>query len=329
MIQQAKARGNDSAEDFACQQQNNPGSGENAPLIESQIPYLYMSYHDFLWNVNVKWATIHLDTAFKNRDNVGKGDDSAIVVWLADARNNGILYLDTDLIRHSNEWRVEDFNKELVKVMLNLRKRGIFIRAITDEVEPGGKEGTYRNSLLGVIRTAGFQIGDDQFIQFNRTKNKKARIRTGAGHWATGYVRILLNKSTCDCPPAVYNPATKMEEKTKCPHFVVPESTQKLINQIVKVDVVEHDDLADAATDGFAKQLWIPPDVAPGMPDQTTPIRAPGDDVLKSFARPMTNDEVFAMIDARNELRNAGFDDGIRGWSSDEEMWAPDREPIR
>lgn len=323
MIAQAKAR---DAEDFACQQQNNPGAGEHAPLLESQVPYLYTNYHDFLWDVQIKWATVHIDTAFKNRENMGRGDDSAIVVWLADARNNGILYLDSDLIRHSNEWREEDFNKELIKVLMNLRRRGIFIRAITDEVEPGGKEGTYKNRILGIIRTAGFQLGDDQFIQFNRTKDKKARIRTGAGHWAEGYARILLNKDKCDCPPPRYNPVTKREEIVRCPHFIVPNSVKKLVNQIVKVDVVQHDDLADAATDGFAKQLWMPPDSNPGIPSEGAEIHRPGDEELKSFGRPMTNDEVFALIDERNELRDAGYDDGIRGWSEDE--WSMPREPV-
>ena len=61
MIAQAKAR---DAEDFACQQQNNPGSGEKAPLVESQIPWLYMDYQDFMWEVRPQWATVHIDTAF-------------------------------------------------------------------------------------------------------------------------------------------------------------------------------------------------------------------------------------------------------------------------
>ena len=323
MIEQAKAR---DPEDFACQQQNNPGSGERAPLVESQIPYLYLGYHDFLWDVQVKWATIHIDTAFKNKDNIGRGDDSAIVVWLADARNNGILYLDTDLLRASNEWREEDFNKELIKVCLNLRRRGIFIRAITDETEPGGKEGTYKNRILGILRTAGFQMGDEQFIQLNRTSNKKARIRTGAGHWAEGYARILLNKTTCDCPPPHYDPVLKRETVVRCPHFLVPPVVKKMIYQIVKVDTTQHDDLADAATDGFARQLWIPPDTNPGMPSEGSEVRRPGDDELKSFGRPMTNDELFALIDEKNELREAGYDDGVRGW--DEDDAALPRDPV-
>lgn len=315
------------AEDFACQQQNNPGAGDHAPLVESQIPYLYVSYADFAWDVQVQWATIHIDTAFKTKENIGRGDDSVIVVWLKDARDNGVLYLDTELLRASNEWREEDFNAELVKVMLNLRRRGIFVRAITDEREPGGKDGTYKNRILGILRTAGFQIGDDQFIQLNRTKDKKARIRTAVGHWASGYSRILLNKGACNCPPPVYDQSKHMFVASQCPHFEVPQIVKKMVYQILKVDTTQHDDLADAAADGFIRELWTPPQANPGMPTpEGTPVVRPGDETLKSFGKPLSNEELLAMLDDRAELREAGFfDDTLRGLDDD---WSPPREPV-
>lgn len=325
MIEDAKRL---DAEDFACQQQNDPGASEHAPLVESQIPYLYMSYQDFMWDVQVEWATVHIDTAFKKKETIGSGDDSAIVVWLKDARNNGVLYLDTDLLRASNEWREEDFNKELIKVLLSLRRRGIFIRAITDEVEPGGKQGTYKNRLLGILRTAGFQFSDEQFIQLNRTKDKRARIRTAAGHWAEGYARILLHKSNCDCPPARFDPATNMYVSRQCPHFVLPQVARRLINQIVKVDTVGHDDLADAGADGYIRELWLPPDTNPGMPVvEGSSVSRPGDDILKGIGRPPTNEELLALLDDRAEMEREGFlADGLRGF--DDDAYTLPREPI-
>lgn len=317
------------AEDFAGQQQNNPGASENAPLVESQIPWLYVSYQDFLWDVTPEWATIHIDTAFKNPDNIGHGDDSAIVVWLKDSRNNGVLYLDTMLCRASNEWREEDFNKQLVEVALNLRRRGIFIRAVTDEVEPGGKEGTYKNRILGILRTAGIILGEEQFIQFNRTKNKKARIRTAVGHWAEGYARILLNKGDCGCGPAQFDAKTGKHIHTQCPHFILPPVVRKLINQILKVDTTTHDDLADAAADGFANKLWRPPDTNPGLIKEAegATVRRPWDDDLKNIGKPMTNEELLNMLADRDELREQGYlDDGVRGF--EEDNWVPPREPI-
>lgn len=305
-IAEAKRR---DAEDFACQQQNNPGSGEHAPLVESQIPYLYTNYADFLWEVPVEWATIHIDTAFKNKENIGRGDDSCIVVWLKDARNNGVMYLDTDLIRYSNEWREEDFNKELVKVMLNLRRRGVFIRAITDEVEPGGKSGTYKNRILGILRASGFALSEEQFIQLNRTKDKRARIRTAAGHWAEGYVRILLNKHN--------------------EQWIVTPGVRKLVSQILRVDVTGHDDLADAQTDGFIPQLWRPPVFNPGIPQEDgegARVRRPWDDDLKDVGKPVSNEELVQLMNDRAELAGQGLYTPGHGWDDDD--WVPPREPV-
>jgi len=325
MIAQAKHR---DAEDFACQQQNNPGSGEHAPLVESQIPWLYMSYPDFRWEVTPQWATIHIDTAFKNAQNIGAGDYSAIVVWIKDTKDNGILYLDTDLLRASNTWREEDFNKELVKVCLALRKRGIYIRAITDEKEPGGKEGTYKNRILGILRTAGFMFSEDQFIQFNRTTEKKARIRTAVGHWAEGYVRILLHRDHCDCPPPEYDRLTNRYLPRQCPHFVVPPVVKTLIDQIVRVDVVGHDDIADAMTDGFTKQCgWMPPAVKPSDPrDEGAIPKRPWDEDLKTVGKAMSYDELNQFLADRDEAASAGLMSPGHGW--DDDSWSSPREPV-
>lgn len=306
MIADAKKR---DPEDFSCQQQNNPGSGDRAPLVESQVPYLYTSYQDFMWKVPIKWATIHIDTAFKRPETIRTGDDSAIVVWLADARDNGVMYLDTDLLRASNEWREEEFNKELVRTCLNLRRRGIWIRAITDETEPGGKAGTYKNRILGVLSSAGIELGPEQFIVLNRRIEKTARIRTGAGVWAEGYVRILLWK----------------HEHTN--EWNVSPVFRKLVNQIVRVDVVKHDDLADAATDGFIPQLWSRPLANPGLvADEGATPRRPGDEELKGIGARPTDLELLAMIDEQKELEREGRVDGVRGYGDPFGLSWDDRE---
>lgn len=327
-IAQAKGRGGEGAEDFACQQQNNPGSGEKAPLVEGQIPWLYMSYQDFAWKVTPQWATIHIDTAFKNKENSGRGDSNAIVVWIKDTRDDGVLYLDTHLLRNSDEWREEDFNKELVKVCLNLRARGIFIKCITDEKEPGGKEGTYKNRILGILRTAGFNFGDDQFIQFNRTTEKKARIRTAAGHWAEGYARIVLDQVNCNCPPLEFDHKTNKYIPRQCPHFIVPPVVKSMIDQIVRVDVVGHDDLADAMTDGFTRQAgWTPPAVKPGTPQEEGAVpRRPWDEDLKDVGKPMSDQELQQFLMDRDELAGLGLMTPGHGWEDDN--WVPPRDPV-
>jgi hypothetical protein len=305
-IAEAKLR-----ESWSGQQQNNPGSGDKAPLVESQIPYLYMSYPDFAWDVSEpEWATIHIDTAFKTENNVRMGDYNAIIVWLKDPRNNGVMYLDTDLIRHSDEWREEDFNRELVKVCMALRARRIFIRAITDEKEPGGKAGTYKNRILGILRGAGFNMSPDQFIQLNRHADKKGRIRTAAGHWAEGYVRLLLHKDGSN-------------------NWILPKEVRTLISQIVKVNATQHDDLADAATDGFIPQLWAPPMSNPGIPsaEGTAPIQ-PGDADLKWFSRKLTNEEILLMDDDIAEQRRYAEAGGPVPVGFDDDGYVSPREPV-
>jgi len=276
------------AEDFACQQQNDPGTSELAPLRESQLQDLFIDYKDFFFEVQslhlVEAASVHIDTAFKTKENIGKGDDNAIVAWLHDSRRNGRLYLDTDLLRASNEWREEDFNDELIKVLLNLRRRGIRIKAVTDEMEPGGKAGSYRGRIMGLMRASGLRLRDEEFVQFNRTTNKRARIRTGAGHWAEGHVRILLHKDVKG-------------------DWIIPPIVRKLFNQLLRVDVVAHDDLADAATDGFATGIWLPPQPQQlGSEDHGELPLQPGDDNLRSFNRPLSNEEVFALMDQQKEF---------------------------
>lgn len=306
-IRDAKRR---DAENFAGQQQNNPGSGERAPLVESQIPSLYVSYSDFHWEVaEPQWATIHIDTAFKTNENVRQGDYNSIVVWLKDPRDNGVLYLDTDLLRNSNEWREEEFNAELVKVCLKLRQRRIFIRAITDEVEPGGKRGSYKNRILGILRGAGFMFDEKQFIQINRHTSKKGRIRTAAGHWAEGYVRVLLHKDHDQ-------------------QWIVPKDFRTLIYQILKVNATEHDDLADAATDGFIPELWNAPATNPGIPDKDAPPVQPGDADLKYFSGKLSDEQLLAYDDEMREMREAAENGGHVPVGFDDDLWSPPREPV-
>lgn len=289
-------------EDYACQQQNNPGSGERSPLIESQIPDLFVSYEDFQFQVPIGFTSVHIDTAFKRKENIGKGDDSSIVVWHHDERGNGIMYLDTDLLRASNTWREEDFNDVLVKdVMFKLRAARRWIRHFTDEIEPGGKAGSYQNRIRGIFRSSGIYIS--KFHSLNRTIQKKSRIRTSAGHWAEGYVRILLHKRPCDCPPP------KIDNNGKpipvpCPHWIIPNVVKKLFYQITRVDSSGgHDDIADAQADGFIEAIWKPPVGLIPNPVEGAIPSSPGDEYLKTLSRPMTNEELFAMIDANQAQR--------------------------
>jgi len=250
-IKDHKAR---DSEDFACQQQNNPGAGEHAPLVERQIHDIYYDYRALKGYGNVPLtnlvASIHIDTAFKKKESIGHGDDSAIVVWLHDERTNGLVYLDTDLLRASNEWRAEQFHAELVRVCVMLRMRGIRIKCVTDESDGGGKGDVYPSVLKAVLNGAGFFI---PIHQLNRQgTRKRSRIRKAAAHWAEGYVRVLLHRR-CTCGMDL--PALE------CQHWVVPPIVLKFFNQMLRIDAVDHDDLADAAADVFVEEpkIWRRP----------------------------------------------------------------------
>lgn len=266
-------------EDFACQQQNNPGANERAPLNEQIVASYFMDYKDANFNVEFEDATVHLDTAFKTPETVRSGDYSVIVPWLHDARRNGLIYLDTDLLLASNEMDEDKFNSAVVKTFVALRRRRIRVRVLTDEKEPGGKVGTYKNRMVAILRAAGFPgFTANHFLQFARSTNKKSRIRTGAGHFSEGYVRILLHKD-------------------KDGHFIVPPVVRELIRQFCRIDVVDHDDLADAATDGFTDGVWRRPSTSTDGEESGSPVFNPGDEYLKAFSRPLTNEEVFDIID--------------------------------
>jgi hypothetical protein len=293
-------------EDFASQMQNNPGSGEMTPLLEAQLKELFMDYEDFRNSVLCDSCSVHIDTAFKQISNIKKGDDSAIVVWHHDSQPNGFIYLDTDLICASNEWRAEQFNDKLIEVFLNLRRRQRFIKALTDEPEPGGKSGVYLGQLIAILRGAGVRV--PKIHQLNRAGTKKrARIRTSIGYWAEGYVRILLHKDNQG-------------------QWIIPMVVKKLFNQILRVDASAHDDLADAAADVFANTdppIWRRPTALIPFNEHGSIPRGPYEEDLKALSRPLSNFELKEMLEEQDRVL-AEMGPG-HGW---EEEWLPEREKL-
>lgn len=197
-----------------------------------------------------EYATIHLDTAFKDDARRGKGDDNVIAVWLHDMRPTGLVILDQ--IQFSNQWRSEEFDTELIKVMYSLFRRNIRVRCITDEVEVGGKRGVYKNHLLNVIAGAGLR--PCEIIQFQRQGTRKVlRIREAATNWLSGHVRVCRDAN----------------------------GYAELFRQMTHIgDRSMHDDLADACADVWRPEIWRGPPRVTGD-DMPPPIFQPGDDVLK------------------------------------------------
>src|SRR5258705_1982997 len=294
--------------DFACQQQNNPGTGERDPILEHQLRDLFIDYNEFSYDTIIESASVHIDTAFKSHNTVRTGDDSAIVVWLHDSRRNGIIYLYTELIRASNEWREEDFNDELIKVFLNLRRRVIYVKALTDEKEGMGKFGSYKNRLLSIINGAGCNLSPNNFKQLNRTVKKTDRVRQTLGYWAENYVRVLLHKDISG-------------------QWIIPPVVRKFFSQILRIDTIKHNDIADAASDVFTPGIWVRPSRQDYQYEGGTDPWAPADEFFKSLSRPVSNQELYAMIDENREIQETMGP--THGWSVDDyDIYLSPREPI-
>lgn len=237
---------NKNPQEYAAQMMNDPSTGEHMEMTKDQIEKMRIERKDV---PAIEYATIHLDTAFKDDERRGKGDYNAIVVWLHDLRPTGIVYLDRVL--RSKNWRMEDFHTHLIRIMYDLKRRGIRIRAITDEKEMGGKRGVYLQHLQQAISGAGLRMVE--ILQFNRAGTKKVlRIREAAGYWVDGFVRLPRDTEGMDA----------------------------LILEMLKIGRSPNDDCADAAADVFRPEVWrgrssTGTDGQPILPTQ------PGDDVLK------------------------------------------------
>jgi hypothetical protein len=150
-----------------------------------------------------------------------------------------------------NRARGEQFDNKLIEVFASLRRRNIRVRALSDEVEMGGKRGVYKQHLEQLLTGAGFRL--PEIFQWNRGGTKKdVRIREAAGYWLDDYVRIFSD----------------------CPHI------EDLKWQMTRIGRSQFDDLADPAADVFRPEIWsgrssFDHDVQPPTPLQ------PGDEVLK------------------------------------------------
>lgn len=257
--------------DYAAQMMNDPGTGEHMPITREQIEDMKFTVDAEHPLPALEYVTIHVDTAFKDEERMGKGDYSTIVVFGHDLRANGLVYLLE--ARGSNTWRSEDFNDALIATIRKYRGRNIRVRCITDEVEPGGKRGVWKLLVAQAIEGAGFRC--PEILQFTRPrgKNNSARIREAAGYWVDGYVRIPKNAT----------------------------GIQPLLDEMVRIGVSPHDDYASAASDVFRPEIWRKPAlVGSGNGYSNEFPRSPGDEVLKGSGNRLDYDQWTALYDQQN-----------------------------
>jgi len=247
--------------EFAAQMLNEPGTGEHMALTHDQVKQLWIEKEDV---PSFLYYTIHIDTAFKSTERKGRGDESVIVIFGHDPRGTGdVFYLEG---YGSNQWRIEDFTDELIKICQRFKREGKRIRCITDEREMGGKTGAWTNWLNSSFHGAGLVL--PPVIQLGRTRSRKNnRITEAAGFWVDGHVRLVREA------PGVH----------------------KLVAQMIRAGVSSHDDWADAAADVFCPEVYQPM-LNPSMSSSDEggiPVQ-PGDAIL---GRRITNNEARQIYD--------------------------------
>ena len=230
--------------DFAAQAMLRPGAGETVPLSFEQIEECIVNDHDIPRALPV---TIHLDTAFKDGKRINSGDESVIEVWGHHLGTGDVYFLEA---YGSNKWRIEDFTDKFVSLVQKHRRKSRVL-AITDEKIIGGKHGLWRPHLESCCRNAGFHL--PRFIEVSRQGTRKiARITEAAGYWVDGHVKLRRGAP----------------------------GLSKLMWQMARIGVSDHDDYADAGADVFHPEVYR---IYSAVRSQDTPQpRRPFDDYLKT-----------------------------------------------
>lgn len=209
---------------YAAQLLNNPNTGAHVALNEEQVNRLYISRKDVPRDLRY---SIHIDTAFKSRESVSRGDDSVIQLWGHARDGSGdVYYLEG---YGSNRWRIEDFNHQLVILLQRLKKERRWPFVLTDEAEVGGKYGTWEMTIQSWCHGAGIPTPYIKLI--NRGgKRKIMRLTEAAGYWVDGHAKLVEGATGLD----------------------------KLVDQMLKIGTSAHDDWADAGSDVFFKEVYTP-----------------------------------------------------------------------
>jgi len=212
-------------QDFAAQMMCAPGTGKHMPLTAEQIDLMWIDRKDLARHMHY---TIHLDTAFKDMKRKSAGDESVILVFGHDVggRTGDVYYIEG---HGSNEWQIDEFCHKLVTIVQRYRSQLRRIRAVTDEIALGGKQGLWETHLRSRFADAGLYM--PQFIQLQRSGTRKhVRITEAAGYWAEGHMKLVRGASGVD----------------------------NLVRQMLEIGVSAHDDWADAAADAFHPDIYRP-----------------------------------------------------------------------
>lgn len=223
---------------YAAQLMNDPNSGSHVPITAAQIEPLWVDSKDVPRNLRI---SVHIDTAFKSKESVARGDESVIQVWGHERSTGDVYFLEG---HGSNRWRIEDFNNQLIMILQRLRNSKRWPFVLTDEAEVGGKYGTWELTLQSWCHSAG--IPTPAVVLLSRGSKKKiSRIMEAATYWVDGHVRLVRGAPGVD----------------------------RLIDQMLRIGTSVNDDWADAGADVFAKNVYVPMSRTGARDRQTIPSR--------------------------------------------------------
>jgi hypothetical protein len=210
---------------YAAQLMNNPHSGVHAAITREQIDNLMVKPDDVPRNLRI---SLHMDTAFKDRANMNRGDESVILWWGHTVDGTGDVYFLGGI--GANSWRVEQFADQLIILLQKLKKQRQYPFCMTDEAEIGGKTGTWAMTIQSWCHTANMVCPRIELLQRGGTK-KVQRILGAVAYWQNGNVRLVEGALGLD----------------------------RLADQMLRIGTSAHDDWADCGADVFHPKVYTPP----------------------------------------------------------------------
>lgn len=212
--------------EYMTQMMGRPDVGVHMPLDNDQIEKMYQSE---MPGSDEGYLTLHQDTAFSDGKPKDSGDHSVAQIWLhyTDHRKGEVCFL---WGRGSRNYNATSFGNLIINQVKDWRRRGYTFRCMTDEKEKWGKEGSWRRSLKSMFAEAGAQWVPFHIINRGPEAKKTDRVRARIPFWQTGCVHLYRHA----------------------------EGLMELKDQMVRLEMTEHDDWRDAAADVFEEVCYSP-----------------------------------------------------------------------
>lgn len=258
-------------ERYWAQVRNNPTQTPYNVLTRSQADRMVVGPKEI--DLKKLRVSLHFDTAFNSPMRKQRGDYSVISAVGHEPKTGVCVFLGA---RASRDWTIKEFDTELVASINEWRAKCARVMCMTDEEDIGGKPGIWEAHVHTALVSGGIkQI--PKLILIKRDNRRKAeRLAQAAGLWRDGKMKILKDSL----------------------------GSEVLLDQMSKIGKSSHDDIADATSECFNKQVYTA--VWSGGAETEGKMSAnPFDDVLKPGPNQAEACErVAKMWDEREQMAN-------------------------